>query len=59
MVFFLIKVILFFGYFIMSIPIYSALQVGNAVTEIPIALLKGMLRLFYAIILVTLIGELI
>ncbi|PLX69569.1 MAG: ABC transporter permease [Denitrovibrio sp.] len=55
---FLIKVILL-GYFTMSIPIYSALQVDNAVTEIPIALLKGMLRLFYAIILVTLIGELI
>jgi len=55
---FLIKVVLF-GYFIMSIPIYSALQVGNAVTEIPIALLRGMLRLFYAIILVQLLGELI
>lgn len=55
---FLIKVVLF-GYFLMSIPIYSALQVGNAVTEIPIALLKGMLRLFYAIILVELLGVII
>jgi len=55
---FIIKVLLF-GYFIMSIPIYSALQVRDAVTEIPIALLKGMLRLFYAIILVEVIGVLL
>ncbi|PLX66430.1 MAG: ABC transporter permease [Denitrovibrio sp.] len=55
---FLIKVVLL-GYFIMSIPIYSALQVDNAVTEIPIALLKGMVRLFYAIILVEVLGVLI
>jgi phospholipid/cholesterol/gamma-HCH transport system permease protein len=47
------------GYFVMSIPIYTALQVGNAVTEIPIALLKGMLRLFYALILVEVLGALI
>jgi len=52
---FLMKIVLF-GYFIMSIPIYSALQVGDAVTEIPIALLRGMLRLFYALILVEVIG---
>lgn len=55
---FLIKVVLL-GYFIMSIPIYFGLQVRNAVTEIPIALLKGMLRLFYAIIIVEVIGVLI
>jgi phospholipid/cholesterol/gamma-HCH transport system permease protein len=55
---FLIKVLLM-GYFVMSIPIYTALQVGNAVTEIPIALLKGMLRLFYALILVEVLGALI
>lgn len=55
---FLIKITLF-GYFLMSIPIYSALQVGNAVTEIPIALLKGMLRLFYALIIVEVLGVLI
>lgn len=52
---FLIKIVLL-GYFIMSIPIYSALQVKGAVTEIPIALLRGMLRLFYAIILVEILG---
>lgn len=52
---FLMKIMLL-GYFIMSIPIYTALQVGNAVTEIPIALVKGMLRLFYAIILVEVLG---
>jgi phospholipid/cholesterol/gamma-HCH transport system permease protein len=55
---FLIKVLLL-GYFITSMPIYSALQVGTAVTEIPIALLKGMLRLFYAIVLVEVLGVLI
>ncbi|MGE4319270.1 MAG: MlaE family ABC transporter permease [Deferribacterales bacterium] len=52
---FFIKIILL-GYFLMSIPIYTALQVGNAVTEIPIALLRGMFRLFYAIIIVEIIG---
>lgn len=55
---FLIKLVLS-GYFIMSIPIYTALQVGDAVTEIPIALLKGMFRLFYAIIIVEIIGVLL
>jgi len=55
---FLMKILLL-GYFIMSIPIYSALQVGGAVTEIPIALLKGMLRLFYALILVEVLGVII
>jgi len=40
------------GYFIMSIPLYSAMEVKQSVTEIPIALLKGMMRLFYAIIIV-------
>jgi phospholipid/cholesterol/gamma-HCH transport system permease protein len=55
---FLIKVLLF-GYFLMSIPIYTALQVGDAVTEIPISLLRGMLRLFYALILVSVIGTFI
>jgi len=52
---FVIKVLLG-GYFLMSIPIYTALQAGNAVTEIPIALLRGMQRLFYAIIVVEIIG---
>lgn len=55
---FLIKILLL-GYFVMSIPIYTALQVEDAVTEIPIALLKGMLRLFYAMILVEVLGALI
>lgn len=47
------------GYFLMSIPIYTALETGNAVTEIPISLLRGMQRLFYAIIIVELIGTFI
>jgi phospholipid/cholesterol/gamma-HCH transport system permease protein len=55
---FLIKIMLL-GYFLMTMPIYTALEVGNAVTEIPIALLRGMLRLFYAIIFVEIIGVLI
>lgn len=55
---FIIKILLA-GYFVMSIPIYSALQVGNAVTEIPISLLKGMFRLFYALIFVEIIGVLL
>ena len=55
---FFIKIILM-GFFLMSIPIYTALQVGDAVTEIPIALLKGMFRLFYAIIMVEIIGVII
>jgi phospholipid/cholesterol/gamma-HCH transport system permease protein len=36
----------------MSIPIYTALETKAAVTEIPIALLRGMMRLFYAFILI-------
>lgn len=44
------------GYFIMSLPIFSAIEIKGAVTDIPIALLKGMLRIFYSIILVEGIG---
>lgn len=55
---FLMKIVLL-GYFLMSLPIFSALQVHNSVTEIPIALLKGMLRVFYALIFVEVLGALI
>lgn len=48
---FLIKVF-FLGFALMSIPIYTALETKEAVTEIPIALLRGMMRLFYAFILI-------
>lgn len=50
---FLIKVF-FLGYALISIPIYTALEVKGAVTEIPVALLKGMMRLFYAFLLIQL-----
>ncbi|MGA1862339.1 ABC transporter permease [Deferribacter thermophilus] len=48
-----------FGFFLMSIPIYSALMVKKANTEIPISLLKGMMRLFFAILFVELTGAII
>jgi phospholipid/cholesterol/gamma-HCH transport system permease protein len=51
---FLIK-IFFLGFALMSIPIYTALEAKNAVTEIPIALLRGMMRLFYAFIFIELV----
>ncbi|WP_022849895.1 MlaE family ABC transporter permease [Limisalsivibrio acetivorans] len=55
MVVFLIKVFVI-GYVIMSVPIFTATQVKNAITEIPVALLRGMMRLFYALIMVELLG---
>lgn len=48
---FLIKTT-FLGFAIMSIPIYTALETKEAVTEIPIALSRGMMRLFYAFVLI-------
>jgi len=48
-----------FGFFLMSIPIFSALSVKKANTEIPISLLKGMMRLFFAIVFVELTGAII
>ncbi|KAA0259420.1 ABC transporter permease [Deferribacter autotrophicus] len=48
-----------FGFFLMSIPIYSALWVKKANTEIPISLLKGMMRLFFAILFVEITGAFI
>jgi phospholipid/cholesterol/gamma-HCH transport system permease protein len=50
---------LMLGFFIMSIPIFTSMSVKNANTEIPIALLKGMMRLFYGIIFVEFTGFLI
>lgn len=44
------------GYLLFAIPIYSALEVQASTFEIPIALLRGMMRLFYAGILVEAIG---
>ncbi|MBZ4642553.1 MAG: phospholipid/cholesterol/gamma-HCH transport system permease protein [Deferribacteres bacterium] len=49
----------FFGFLLMAIPIYTSKSVKNANTEIPVALLKGMMRLFYGIIFVEITGFLI
>ncbi|MGA1847167.1 ABC transporter permease [Deferribacter abyssi] len=55
---FLYKTVMF-GFFVMSMPIYSALWVKKANTEIPISLLKGMMRLFFAILFVEITGAFI
>lgn len=47
---------IFFGYILMAIPIFTSKSVKKANTEIPIALLKGMMRLFYGIIIVEVMG---
>lgn len=44
------------GFMIISLPIFTSMNVKNANTEIPIALLKGMMRLFYGIIFVEITG---
>lgn len=44
------------GFLIISVPIFTSANVKNANTEIPIALLKGMMRLFYGIIFVEITG---
>lgn len=41
-----------FSFFATMIPIYSGLQCGNAVTDIPIAVLHGMIRLFISIFVI-------
>jgi phospholipid/cholesterol/gamma-HCH transport system permease protein len=48
---FLIKTT-FLGFALMSIPIYTALDTKEAVTEIPIALTRGMMRIFYSFIII-------
>jgi len=55
---FLYKAFLF-GFILMAIPIFTSKNVKTANTEIPIALLKGMMRLFYGIIFVEITGFLI
>lgn len=50
---------LLFGFILMAIPIFTSKNVKKANTEIPIALLKGMMRLFYGIIFVEITGFLI
>jgi phospholipid/cholesterol/gamma-HCH transport system permease protein len=45
-----------YGFIIMAIPIYSGLQAKEAYTQIPIAVLNGMVKLFIAIFLVEVIS---
>lgn len=47
---------IFFGYLLMAVPIFTSKNVKKANTEIPIALLKGMMRLFYGIVIVEVTG---
>lgn len=55
---FLYKTI-FLGFFLMSIPIFSSMQIKGGTTMIPVALLKGMMRVFYAIIFIEITGAFI
>lgn len=48
-----------FGFLLMAVPIFTSRNIKSANTEIPIALLKGMMRLFYGIVLVEALGFLI
>lgn len=48
-----------FGFVIMLIPIYSALNTGNNYTSIPISVLSGMVKLFIAIFFIEVISLLI
>jgi len=50
---------LLYGFILMAIPIFTSKNVKSANTEIPIALLKGMMRLFYGIIFIEITGFLI
>jgi phospholipid/cholesterol/gamma-HCH transport system permease protein len=47
------------GFFLISIPIFSSIQIKGGSTMIPIALLKGMMRVFYAIIFIEITGAFI
>ncbi len=44
------------GFFIISIPIFTSMQIKGENTLIPIAILKGMMRVFYAIVFVEITG---
>jgi phospholipid/cholesterol/gamma-HCH transport system permease protein len=44
------------GFLIMSIPIFTSMQIKGENTLIPIAILKGMMRVFYAIAFVEITG---
>lgn len=48
-----------FGFLLMAVPIFTSKNIKSANTEIPISLLKGMMRLFYGIIMVEAVGFLI
>lgn len=50
---------LFFGFALVTIPIYTSMGVGKYTTDIPISLLKGMMRLFYGLTFVEFTGALI
>jgi len=50
---------LFFGFALVTIPIYTSMGVGKYTTDIPISLLKGMMRLFYGLTFVEFTGSLI
>lgn len=52
---FIYKTVLF-GFVLMSLPIFTSLGVGRATTDVPIALLKGMMRVFYGLIFVEITG---
>lgn len=49
----------FLGFFLMSIPIFTSIQIKGDTTMIPVALLKGMMRVFYAILFIEITGALI
>lgn len=55
---FIYKTVLF-GFILMTLPIFTSLGVGKATTDVPIALLKGMMRVFYGLIFVEVTGFLI
>lgn len=56
---FIYKTVLF-GFVLITIPIYtSATSVGKYSTDVPIALSKGMMRLFYGLIIVEITGAMI
>ncbi|MGC8769264.1 ABC transporter permease [Calditerrivibrio sp.] len=45
-----------FGFTLMTLPIFTSMGVGKATTDVPIALLKGMMRVFYGLIFVEITG---
>ena len=44
------------GFLIISIPIFTSKQIKGENTMIPIAILKGMMRVFYAIVFIEITG---